>query len=1144
MQSISEWLDPLGLNQYIQVFADNDVDLEALCLLTDTELEKLGVSLGHRKKLLKAIAELDRVATQPALSAVRPRQYTPRHLAERILSSKASLEGERKQVTVLFADLKGSMELLADRDPEEARRLLDPVLEKMMEAVHRYEGTVNQVMGDGIMALFGAPLALEDHAVRACYAALRMQESIRNYAQELFRSKGLPPVSIRVGLNSGEVVVGNIGSDLRMEYTAVGQTTHLAARMEQLASPGTTLLTAATLHLAEGYVSVNSRGKVPVKGLADPVEVFELTGAGSARTRLQVAASRGLTKFVGRSAEIAQMFSALERSHGGHGQVVALVGEPGVGKSRLVWEFTHSHRTQGWLILESASVSYGKASAYRPVIDLLKNYFQIEDRDDERRMREKATGKLLTLDETFKPHLVPLLALLDVPVEDEGWTPLDPVQKRLRTLDACKRLILREALVQPLALVFEDLHWIDSETQALLDSLVESLPTAHLLLLVNFRQEYQSHWTSKTYYTQLRIDPLSGESAEELARFLLGGDASLKPLARLLIERTEGNPLYLEESVRTLVETGALQGERGAYRLTTPLTSIQVPATVQTILAARIDRLAPEDKQLLQAAAVVGKDVPYALLQAIVELPEEEVRQRLAILQAAEFVYEKSLFPDLEYTFKHALTHEVAYGSVLQERRKALHTRIMESIERLYADRLTEHVERLANHAVRGEVWDKASSYSRQTAEKALGRSSNHEAWSHLEQAVSALSHLPQTKATLEQAVDLRMAARTCLGPLGEIARMLELGLEAQPLAKALNDPRREALVLCAISVAFSQLGRSTEAIEHGERAMAIAEALQDPMLHIAARFTMMLQYLFRGAFREATDLIQRDVGLEAEQINTRLLKPWGAGVFEQAFTRLSYSQSLAIAALCFAELGEFDQAIQHSERAVKFAQTLDVLFLRALADAYLGCVHLWKGDLQQALHLAQRWLQAYGAADLALAQLFMASFLGHVFNVSGHIDEALALFDRAWRFAEPKSLLAYQPPVLALLGDAYGRAGRVEQAVTTGQRALDLARKLGQRGDEALTHYLLGNIYGYGAPDNENQARESYQQAQMLAHELGMRPLEAQCHVALGEMAREAGEKQNARAQFNTAVSMFRDMGMQFPLEKAEAALKNLAVQ
>src|SRR5215212_5542274 len=519
-----------------------------------------------------------------------PQSYTPRHLAERILTSRTALQGERKQVTVLFADLKGSMELLADRDPEEARRLLDPVLERMMEAVHRYEGTVNQVLGDGIMALFGAPLAHEDHAQRACYAALRMQEAVRQYADEVRRTKGIV-IQIRVGLNSGEVVVRAIGSDLRMDYTAVGQTTHLAARMEQLADPGTTLLTAATLQLVEGYVAVRSQGPLPVKGLADPVEVYEVLGVGAARSRLQAAAARGLTRFVGRDAELEVLRHTLEQAGAGHGQVVALVGEPGVGKSRLVWEFSHSHRAQGWLVLESGSVSYGKATSYLPVIDLLKAYYGVEARDDARRVREKLTGKLLALDPALQPTLPTLLALLDVPVEDAQWQALDPPQRRQRTLDTCKRLLLRESVEQPLLLVFEDLHWIDAGTQALLDSLIDSLPAARLLLLVNYRPEYEHSWGRKTYYQPLRLDPLPPESAEALLGALLGEDASLAALKELLIQRTEGNPFFLEESVRTLVETGALAGERGAQRLSTPITSTQVPATVQAILAARMDRL-------------------------------------------------------------------------------------------------------------------------------------------------------------------------------------------------------------------------------------------------------------------------------------------------------------------------------------------------------------------------------------------------------------------------------------------------------------------------------------------------------------------------------------------------------------------------
>ena len=498
-----------------------------------------------------------RLAAPPAFLA--PTEYTPRHLAEKILTSKAALQEERKQVTVLFADLKGSLEMLADRDPEDARKLLDPVLERMMEAVHRYEGTVNQVMGDGIMALFGAPIAHEDHAVRACYAALDMHGAIRRYGDEVRRTLGVR-TEIRIGLHSGEVVVRAIRSDLRMDYTAVGQTTHLAARMEQLASAGTTLLTVDTLRLAEGFVTVRPLGPVPVKGLEAPVEVYEMLGAGPLRSRLHAAATRGLTRFVGRETELEQLRQALGRAASGHGQLLALVGEPGVGKSRLVWELTHSHLTHGWLAVQASSVSYGQATPYLPVIDLLKRYFAIEDRDGLGAVREKVTGKLSTLDHGLGASLPALLSLLDVPTDDGQWPTLDPPQRRRRTLDAVKRLLLRESQTQPLLVVFEDLHWIDSATQALLDGLVESLPSARLLLLVSYRPEYRHPWGNRTFYTQLRLAPLPEDHADEHLRAMLGSDAGLEPLTRVLIARTEGNPFFLEESVRTLVETGAQIG--------------------------------------------------------------------------------------------------------------------------------------------------------------------------------------------------------------------------------------------------------------------------------------------------------------------------------------------------------------------------------------------------------------------------------------------------------------------------------------------------------------------------------------------------------------------------------------------------------
>ena len=523
-----------------------------------------------------------------------PLAYTPSHLTEKILASRTSLEGERKQVTVLFADIKDSTELIRDLDPEAAQQLLDPAIHRMMDAVHRFEGTVNQVLGDGIMALFGAPIAHEGHALRACYAALAMQAALRDHTETVRRQHGLE-LRVRVGLNAGEVVVRAIGNDLHMDYSAVGQTTHLAARMEQLATPGSIRLTAATLRLMEGLVRVTALGPIPVKGLPEPVEVFELVGASGLRRRLQAAAARGLTRFVGRQRECDAIHEALERAGASHGQAVALVGEAGVGKSRLVYEVVHSYHTQGWRVLESASVSYGKATPYFPVIDLLRRYCHVDDGDDARTIRAKVTGQVLTLDEALQETLPALLALLDALPADSPFASLDPPQRRQRTLDALKRVLLRESQVQPLLLVFEDLHWIDAETQALLDSLVESLPTARLLLLVNYRPEYQHAWGSKTYYTQLRLDPLPPASADEFLHALLGDDPSLEPLKRLLIARTEGNPFFLEESVRTLVETGVLGGQPGAYGLAKSLDSLQVPATVHAVLAARIDRLPAED---------------------------------------------------------------------------------------------------------------------------------------------------------------------------------------------------------------------------------------------------------------------------------------------------------------------------------------------------------------------------------------------------------------------------------------------------------------------------------------------------------------------------------------------------------------------
>jgi predicted ATPase len=673
--------------------------------------------------------------------------------------------------------------------------------------------------------------------MRACYAALGMQEGMQGYAEQARHTHGIE-VQIRVGLNSGEAVVRAIGSDLHLDYSAIGQTTHLAARMEQLARPGTILLTAQTWRLVEGFFEVKPLGAVPVKGLTTPMQVYELLRAEAVRSRLQIAAARGLTPFVGRETELTILRHVLDRVAGGHGEVVALVGEPGAGRSRLIYEFIHKQLPADWLTIESRAASYGQGMPYLPMIEIVKACFQLADRDDPRQVREQLTGQLLAMDATLRPMLPPLLALLNMPPADPQWLALDAAQRRQQTLEGVKRLLMRQSQIQPLLLIVEDLHWIDAGTQAVLDTLVDSLPAARLFLLVTYRPEYEHSWSGKTYYTQLRVDPLPPKDSAALLEALLGENLSLAALKQRLIVRTEGNPLFLEESVRTLVETQVLVGERSAYRLVQArrrasvqespelvgeraayqlmkaAESIRVPATVQAVLAARIDRLPPEQKGLLQTAAVIGAEVPFSLLQAITGQPEEALRRTLDHLQAAEFLYESQLFPEVIYLFKHALTHEVAYNSLLQEHRRTLHRQIIKALEQLYADRLAEQVERLADHTQRGEVWNKAVAYCRQAGARAEAHGAYREAVIYFEQALEALGHLPETVESTELALELRLGLAEALMPLGMHGRSRELLGAAETLALRLGDRARLAQVMAKLAIAQRMEEESGRAME------------------------------------------------------------------------------------------------------------------------------------------------------------------------------------------------------------------------------------------------------------------------------------------------------------------------------------------
>jgi tetratricopeptide (TPR) repeat protein len=799
-----------------------------------------------------------------------------------------------------------------------------------------------------------------------------------------------------------------------------------------------------------------------------------------------------------------------------------------VGKSRLFWEFMQSHRTQGWLQLESRSVSYGKATAYLPVCDLLKAYCHIEDRDDLRTVRAKVTGQILTLDEALQETVPAVLALFEALPSDSPFLSLDPPQRHQRTLEAIKRLLLRESQVQPLCLVFEDLHWIDAETQAFLDSLVESLPTARLLLLVNYRPEYQHGWGSKTYYTQLRLDPLPPASADEFLQALLGDDPSLAPLTQLLIARTQGNPFFLEESVRTLVETEVLMGERGAYRLAKPLDSLQVPATVQAVLAARIDRLPPEEKRLLQTAAVIGTEVPWPLLQAIADAPEEVLHRGLAHVQAAEFLYETSLFPEREYTFKHALTHEVAYSSLLQERRRLLHARIVEVLEQQHADRLAEQVERLAHHAVRGEVWDKVVIYCRQAGAKAVARSANQEAVAYFEQALGALQHLPDSRDTREQAIDLRFDLRIALLPLGAYGRIFELLRDATAVAEALGDQRRLGLISAFLIEHFRRMGESGRAIECGQRALTLAEACGDFAAQVMATQTLGTVYLALGDYRRAKGFLERGIAfLKGELVHERFGNPYPNSVAFRTYL-----------ACCLAERGEFAAGSAHGAAAVRIAEAVDQPLSRIAASFGVGSLHLLKGDLQRAIPILTGGLELCRVWDIRFWFPMLASPLGYAYALSGQMAEALPRLEQAMEQVAAMNIMGGYALYVARLSEAYMLAGRLEDAMPCARCALALARTHKERGHEAYALRLLGEIPVHRDPPEVEPAETHYQQALTLAEALGMRPLQAHCHLGLGTLYAKIGRQEPARAELSTAIEMYRMMDMTFWLPQAEAAL------
>jgi class 3 adenylate cyclase/tetratricopeptide (TPR) repeat protein len=1045
-----------------------------------------------------------------------PKHYTPPHLAGKILTSRVALEGERKQVTVLFADIKGSLELLADLDPEDAQKLFDPVIEIMIEAVHRYEGTVNKVMGDGIMALFGAPLAHEDHAVRACYAALRMQETVTRYADGIQRSHGLP-VTIRVGLNSGEIVVRAIGNDLQMDYTVIGQTVHLASRMEQMARPGRVLMTTNTLQLVEGYVATRSLGQVPVKGIADPLHIYEVTGAGAARTRLQATLGRGLTRFIGREVELHELHRLQQLAGSGHGQVAAIVGEAGVGKSRLVHEFVHS-RTADWLVLEASSVSYGQATPYLPVIELLRQYFKINVHDSTRSIHEKVAGKILTLDASLMDAIPPILDLLDTLEDEHPFRLLDPPQHRESTYEAVTRLLLSESRRQPLIVIFEDLHWNDTLSLGLLNALIAGASEARLLLVLSYRPQFRDEWRDRPNHHQLRLDPLVGEDLAELLQVLLGSDANLATLESFVVERASGNPFFAEEIVRALVDAGVLEGSRGNYRLARPLSSVDVPPTVQAVLAARVDALPTPEKRLLQEAAVIGYDVPFTLLHEISGLSEDELGGLLGNLQDAEFLYAGQLFPDLQYRFKHAFTHDVTYGGVLRNRRRDIHARVVDATEKLYADRLGEQVERLAHHAVGGELKEKAVHYLRQAGGKAATRSALSDARTWFQQALDILKALPQSQAAMEQAFEIQLELRSVLRQLGEVGQMLENLREAEALAERLKDDRRRGQVCAIMTTVLSTLNDLDEALATGTRAVEIAERVGDLSLGVVTKSCLEEAHYYRGEYQHVVDIaVENLAALPTEWAHEYL----GLAVPPSVFGRAWLIMSLA-------DLGRFAEAAEYEAEVIGLAEATQHAYAISWAHFAASMLNLLKHDWAKARSLVEHWIGVLRAGNVAMLLPWAVASSAWALAQLGEAKEALSRVREAEQLLErqaTRGIVGHRTWAYHAVSRACLLLGRYEEARRLGHCSVESSRR--QPGFAAHALHLLGDIASHPDQLDAESGAAYYRQALAIAERHGMRPLIAHCHLGLGQLYARIGKSEYARENLAAATTLYREMGM-----------------
>jgi len=936
------------------------------------------------------------------------------------------LPAERKHLSVLCSRIRDSID---NPDPEAALER-DPVLDAMVNAARRFGGTISQVRDDGVTALFGAPVAQEDHAIRACYAALAMMETLARPGT----------LDVRIGIHSAEAVVRTLGNERSRHYDAVGPVSRTATRIDAVLAPGQIGLTADTARRAEGFVEIDPLGEKRLEGAPQAIPLYALRAKTALALRWDARTTRELTRFIGREAELARLAELLGRAARGLGQVVTIAGEPGMGKSRLAHEFTHSSLATGCTVLRTGTTSHDVGATYLPIANLVRAWLKVGKHDTQDEAAAKLRSSVDALGTALAPVLAPLAALLDLRPDDAQWATLDPRQRRQRTLEAVKAVVMRESEARPLILVVEDLHWVDAGTQDVLDYLVDGLASSRVLLLFTHRPEYRHGWLARSYFTQLRADPLAVENAERLLRALLGEDDSLAGLRRQLIERTGGTPLFLEESVRALVDDGTLSGNAGAYHAARPIAISQIPATVQAVLAARIDRLSAEQKSVLQTASIIGDEVPSELLQPIAGLPPERLNAVLAELQAAEFLYQTRLLPQPQYTFKHALTRQVAYESVLKERRRAVHQQIVEICEALYGDRIDEHVERLAHHALAGELWPKAVDYLHRSAMRAMQRSAHQNAIQVLEKGLEIIERLPDSPELMRRELDYRKALGvTMMAAKGWAAKeVLDAYTRARELCEKLDDERELFVVLRGEGQYRMIRGESRIASELGERCVALNANSKDTGVRIETHHMFWTNSFFMGEYAQADfhsakgiELYQRsrDHGL------TYVYSGHDPGVCCRGFSALIHCLN-----------GRPDRSLELCREGLELAQQLGHPLTTALAQWAYSFAHILRGEPQLARAWAEREIAVSDEYLLPLMQSQGSFQLGWALTKIGDLDEGIARMQSGLAATTATGAEMGNPYFMALLGEALGKAGRPGAGLAEIERALSMAKLRGAR--------------------------------------------------------------------------------------------------